>query len=283
MRSPIRIHPRRETRRIALLAGLVLVVEAPLDAQDPVTNGPAPTEEATPSLLRWETAAAGVLVLGALVGLDETIRGFAGDVQGNLGDDIASFGREYGDWKVTGPLFAGGSLLVGLVGDGGVGARRGAATIVGVFAGAMANETINQIVGRRRPGEERGPLSFDPFGGHASFGSGHAAYAFAMAAAVDEVTDSWLVAPLYGAATVTALSRVYHDRHWFSDIVFGSLMGYWGARQGARTAARAFGVGTHDSGVETRSSGPGANGASPWFARLEPVVSSNYLGVRLRF
>jgi membrane-associated phospholipid phosphatase len=62
-----------------------------------------------------------------------------------------------------------------------------------------------------------------------SFPSGHATAAFAFAVAVDK---SWgtesIIKPLllYSLAGITAISRVYHDRHWTSDVITGSVIGY---------------------------------------------------------
>ena len=72
------------------------------------------------------------------------------------------------------------------------------------------------------------------FGGgpYASFPSGHTTTAFAAAAAVtSEVSRwspkaTWFVAPvMYGGATAMGLSRMYHNKHWASDVVMGALLG----------------------------------------------------------
>ena len=65
-----------------------------------------------------------------------------------------------------------------------------------------------------------------------SFPSGHTTTAFAAASAVtSEVRRlwpkyTWYVAPvLYGGATLVGLSRMYHDRHWASDVALGAAIG----------------------------------------------------------
>lgn len=72
------------------------------------------------------------------------------------------------------------------------------------------------------------------FGGgpYASFPSGHTATAFAAASAVTSETSRWwpkstiVVAPLmYGGATMVGLSRMYHNKHWASDVAMGALLG----------------------------------------------------------
>jgi membrane-associated phospholipid phosphatase len=65
-----------------------------------------------------------------------------------------------------------------------------------------------------------------------SFPSGHATAAFAFAAALStEGRHRWpttnrVTEPLaYTAASLVALSRIYHDRHWASDVVMGAGIG----------------------------------------------------------
>ncbi|HKO17078.1 MAG TPA: phosphatase PAP2 family protein [Gemmatimonadaceae bacterium] len=65
-----------------------------------------------------------------------------------------------------------------------------------------------------------------------SFPSGHATTAFAAAAAVTAETgrwwprSTWVVGPLmYGGASLVGLSRMYHNRHWASDVALGAAIG----------------------------------------------------------
>jgi membrane-associated phospholipid phosphatase len=61
--------------------------------------------------------------------------------------------------------------------------------------------------------------------------SGHATAAFATAAALSAEysrapAHSRIVAPLlYTGATLVGLSRIYHDKHWASDIVVSAGLG----------------------------------------------------------
>ncbi|HET9135911.1 MAG TPA: phosphatase PAP2 family protein, partial [Candidatus Kapabacteria bacterium] len=73
-----------------------------------------------------------------------------------------------------------------------------------------------------------GPYDFHPFttnDDRNSLPSGHTTVAFAissvLAARIDHPLASIL---LYGAATCTAFSRMYHDRHWFSDTFLGAAI-----------------------------------------------------------
>jgi membrane-associated phospholipid phosphatase len=65
-----------------------------------------------------------------------------------------------------------------------------------------------------------------------SFPSGHTISAFAAAAAVSSETSRWwprtrwIIGPiLYGGATLSGISRMYHNRHWASDVLMGAAFG----------------------------------------------------------
>ena len=62
----------------------------------------------------------------------------------------------------------------------------------------------------------------------ASLPSGHTTVVFAFASAVDKSTPNSPIktALLYSLASITAISRVYHDKHWVSDVVMGGTIGY---------------------------------------------------------
>jgi membrane-associated phospholipid phosphatase len=99
--------------------------------------------------------------------------------------------------------------------------------------------TGKSVAGRARPQLDTG----DPFnfklgrgfrGGseYLSFPSGHTAAAFAAAAAVTAETREiwpaatpWAAPVLYTGALLVGVSRIYHNRHWASDVVAGAAIG----------------------------------------------------------
>ena len=104
---------------------------------------------------------------------------------------------------------------------------------------------IKGIAGRQRPFLSNGtdPHNFQPgkgfsSGDWSSFPSGHTSTAFAAAAAVTNETSrwwpnsSWIVGPLmYGGATAVGLSRMYHSKHWASDVALGAAIGTFSGRK----------------------------------------------------
>lgn len=222
----------------------------------------------------WHRIGLGAGTLGAAFLLDQPARDLARDLQGDIGDDLAGVGHDYGDWKRTAPVLAGGGLLLGATLGGGEGLRKTTAAFFGVFAGSMSNTLLNWTLGRSRPREERGAMHFDPFRDKASMGSGHTAYAFAIAAAVDEVTPGAWAIPFYAVAAGTGLARVYGDRHWLSDVLVGGFLGLWVGRHATRAAAGWL-----------RADGPsrGEGDVSPSPPKVRPLVLANGVGVRVRF
>ena len=102
--------------------------------------------------------------------------------------------------------------------------------ITGILKGAL---------GRARPyvSADTNAHDFKVFGGFTnsdrqSFPSGHTTVAFAAASSVTSEAQriwpghTWLVAPvMYGGATMVGLSRMYHNKHWASDVVLGAGIG----------------------------------------------------------
>lgn len=93
-------------------------------------------------------------------------------------------------------------------------------------AGAIATTEIGKhVVGRARPGEERGAWAQVDNGNrsNSSFPSGHSAVAFAAVTPFAQEYDApWL----YGLAALSSGGRVAARQHFVSDTVAGGLVGY---------------------------------------------------------
>ncbi|MCH5720473.1 phosphatase PAP2 family protein [Niabella hibiscisoli] len=102
---------------------------------------------------------------------------------------------------------------------------------------AMAISSVICFVGknviqRQRPDAAATPFNFAaPFSKskYTSFPSAHSTIAFTLATALAmEFPDQKWVAPVaYSIASLTALSRVYNNRHWASDILVGAALGHF--------------------------------------------------------
>jgi len=93
--------------------------------------------------------------------------------------------------------------------------------VVALLPVNVAVEGLKWSVDRTRPdGEHRRSNS--------SFPSSHAANAFTLAAVI---TRRWRRAaiPAWLAASFVAMSRLYLDRHWLSDVAFALALGVGGA------------------------------------------------------
>ena len=98
---------------------------------------------------------------------------------------------------------------------------------------------VKGLAGRARPQVDiENPRSFKLGRGfkdddnYRSFPSGHSGMAFAAAAAVTSETSrwwpksTWYIAPvMYGGATLVAISRMYDNKHWSSDVMLGAAIG----------------------------------------------------------
>lgn len=107
--------------------------------------------------------------------------------------------------------------------------RQLAIILLATLASATVVDLLKPLIGRRRPAEvapippsgawQRGE------GWNSSFPSGHSATAFAFASGISLAFPA--VRPVcLVAACGTAFSRMYEERHFFSDCVAGGLLGW---------------------------------------------------------
>lgn len=84
---------------------------------------------------------------------------------------------------------------------------------------------IKYLTGRDRPSANTGSWSFKGplFLNSDSFPSGHTAVAWTVAEVVGDAYNCHYIT--YSLATLVALSRVYKDAHWFSDVFVGAVIG----------------------------------------------------------
>src|SRR5687767_3941433 len=138
-----------------------------------------------------------------------------------------------------GAYFIGGALYaIGKLADNERMADLGLHGSEAIIAGLLVTNIIKLTAGRQRPYVDIDkPHDFGFMRGwnreqYRSFPSGHSLIGFAAAAAVVEETrrwwpqSVWYIAPaMYGGAGLIALSRMYDNKHWASDVLIGGLIG----------------------------------------------------------
>ncbi len=112
-------------------------------------------------------------------------------------------------------------------------------TTEAIVLGSGATSVLKGLLGRSRPfvTNSTDPRDFK-FGkgfGNAdrqSFPSGHTTAAFAAAASLTSEIHrvypsyTWVAgAAMYGSATMVGLARMYHNKHWASDVTLGAAVG----------------------------------------------------------
>ena len=149
-------------------------------------------------------------------------------IKSNIADSIFEFGRWYGSGNPTLYLFlflyAGGAIFkYAKIRDTGL--------LIGesfIFAGFISI-LFKSFFGRWRPFTNHGDFSFYGFtwsdNDHLSFTSGHANVAFALSMSLAAYSPNiYLKIFFYLLACITALSRIYHNQHWLSDVVVGGII-----------------------------------------------------------
>jgi membrane-associated phospholipid phosphatase len=145
-----------------------------------------------------------------------------------------------------GPFVAGGLLyLAGEVAESPRVATLGVTLTEGVILAAALNGLMKGVTGRALPNAtsaEPGEFSFgrgfhEGNGSFVSFPSGHTAASFAAAAVFANEVSTWnpsagkVVTPaVYSLATLVAVSRLYENVHWASDLPLGAAIGVWSGR-----------------------------------------------------
>ncbi len=178
--------------------------------------------------------------------LEERLRSLLQKNRSGIADALERVGWAYGS-----PLFTVPASLLTLgagaaLGDDDV---RDTGLMMGelLLSALLVQQPVRIAVGRARPYMDEGHLSFQPFtfgNDYASFISGHSWSAFGISNIVArQIDEPWARVGFYSLATITALSRLYSDNHWLTDVVLGSVLGYvistaiWEAERSEETRA----------------------------------------------
>lgn len=151
----------------------------------------------------------------------------AGRQQGAM-RGVVDVGNYYGTWVPPVAITAG-LYVTGIAFDEPGIRKAGRRVFQSALYATVITGVIKVMVGRHRPHLEDGPYMFhgpSTRDDYNSFPSGHTTIAFAVSSSLAaEIDETWATVGLYGLAGITGLSRMYSDRHWGSDVVFGAVVG----------------------------------------------------------
>jgi membrane-associated phospholipid phosphatase len=192
----------------------------------PVTIRPIlPELTGRPHTVRWWEAAAVVSVALGVTATDKKVTHEFREHPTPSAANIASVFRRVGQPEVYAVLPLGVLTTGFLTGDSEI-TRAGGRLAASVVVSTVAFNTLKLISGRARPDAGSGAFALRPFSGQGGFPSGHSTVAFALATSLaDDLHNAWAAAGLYAVAAGTAWSRVYDERHWASDVIFGAALG----------------------------------------------------------
>lgn len=185
------------------------------------------------SPLRWkgdDWAKFGIVTgtTAALFLVDEPIqRGFQ-DLQseklGNFSSNLLEpFGAEYS------LAVAGSFALYGAFAEDNKSLSTGLLAVESFLLSSIIVQFPKRLIGRQRPdfGPDVSPFEFEPIKSH-GLPSGHTTAVFSVATVIaTQYSETvWVPVVSYSIATLAGLSRVYDNRHWFSDVFAGAALGY---------------------------------------------------------
>lgn len=241
---------RRRGVHLTLALALSLATAAPLAAQNP-TPGEKPTvtpkDTANKAQIKTLFTYRDALLAGGFAVL--TVIMFPADqaIARHLADSSLTTNRflnhsANGVEVIAAPgayIIGGGLYVIGRVSHKPNVADLGWHGLESVILATAITGVLKGTAGRARPfvSSDTNPADWRFGGGFGnadrqSFPSGHTTTAFAVASSITSETRRLhptyvkFVAPvLYGGATLVGLSRMYHNKHWASDVVLGAGIG----------------------------------------------------------
>ncbi len=180
--------------------------------------------------IHWYEPLAVVGGLGFLSALDQPVANHVHSHRSVGGQNVADAWSRFGTPLVYGPVTVG-VLAGGLLARNHDVTQSGLRLAFSLALAGVANQGLKAVLGRERPDANGSAFDFDPLHLDAAFPSGHTTMAFAMATSLaDDVHPTWAKVGLYGMATGVAVSRVYQEKHWVSDVIGGAVLGIASAK-----------------------------------------------------
>jgi membrane-associated phospholipid phosphatase len=178
----------------------------------------------------WYTTAtvSGGTVL--LFSIDKNARTFALSNQNELNNNIFNFDKYYGSGYTA--IFTASIYGYGLFTNNKSVRKLGLDASSAFIYSVAITGVFKVIIGRRRPNAGESQLFFKPFqltnDTYQSLPSGHTTAAFAVSTVMGNYIENtyWKIF-WYGSAGMVGLSRIYHNKHWTSDVFLGAAIGYF--------------------------------------------------------
>jgi membrane-associated phospholipid phosphatase len=170
-----------------------------------------------------------VLVAGGSFLLDHEFKAMAVRNRSEFNRHLVNADRYY--YVPTAAVLAGGIYLYGYIFSDNDLRHLGLDLGEAAFYASITNIGLKFISGRSRPLRTDDNDDFNPFQKapiHSAFASAHTTLAFAVSTVMSAQSDNIIwKAGWYTAAGLVGAARIYRRMHWFSDVVMGSLIGYY--------------------------------------------------------
>ncbi|MGZ2368925.1 phosphatase PAP2 family protein [Ancylomarina sp. YFZ004] len=201
-----------------------------VDSNQRNTSSKNKSERLNPGLGKEVFSKKNLLIFGGLLGsaflLDELVKDGMTHNQNGFMDGFTDISNEFGEKKYLAPATLATWAIAIAIDD-----ERLSTTAMNsakaLICGAVLTESTKFIAGRSRPDMNRGSMHFDAFNGRGndskSFPSGHAFVAWSVFTPFAKEYSKWI----YVVPAGVSLARMYRNRHWFSDVVLGSGIGYF--------------------------------------------------------
>lgn len=182
----------------------------------------------------WLTAGAVTATGLIILTQDKPVNRFFQDGTNPFLDDLSRYGFEPIGRGIYPALLSGGLYLHATLKHNAYDRKVALHAVKAMVISGLFTQTAKQLFHRHRPGHPdpgtwEGPIAPMRF---SSFPSGHSTMAFAAATFFAEAyaDKKWIPVAAYTMATLAAASRMYDNEHWFSDVFFGSVIGYFTAK-----------------------------------------------------
>lgn len=187
------------------------------------------------SPVRWDKR--DWLVLGGLVAgtsaltfVDQPVRHFWQSRDNRFLNGIERVGYHYGKPYTAFGVTAG-FYLTGMIFRSEWAKETGLMLGTSIFTSSFVTGVLKNTVGRARPGATTDNLIFEPISeapAFHAFPSAHSSVAFGISVILAKRVDNVPLKILfYSLAGTTAVSRMYSDSHWVSDIAFGGMLAWF--------------------------------------------------------